>query len=72
MAIRYFPNLLMRFGDICHFKTASGDSQRRILRICALLGLVIALLMAFPKNTLMCIKKKEKKSQINNNNNGYL
>ena len=22
---------LMQFGDICHFMTASGDSQRRIL-----------------------------------------
>ena len=28
----YFPNLLIQFGDISHFKTASGNSQRRILR----------------------------------------
>ena len=27
----YFPFLLMQFGDICHFKTASGNYQRRIL-----------------------------------------
>ena len=26
-----FPSLLMQFGDICHYKAASGNSQRRIL-----------------------------------------
>ena len=25
-----FPTLLMQFGDICHLKTASGNSQRII------------------------------------------
>ena len=27
----FFPSLLMQFGDICHFRTASCNSQRIIL-----------------------------------------
>ena len=28
LANRWLPCLLMQFGDICHFKTVSGNSQR--------------------------------------------